>query len=63
MSYEDYSQQELDNIIDEILNVHIGKLKTLEIIFLNQIHHSKIKDEDRDTIVAMYDRMRDDAGE
>lgn len=63
MSYEDYSQKELDNIIDELLNIHIAKLKTIEIIFLNQVHHSEIANEYRDTVIAIYDRLRDEAGE
>ena len=67
MADEDYSEEELINIIDELLTVHTEKLKPVEITFLNTLT-AKIEDghlynnlyvtsEDRDIVIAMYDRM------
>lgn len=53
----DYSQIELDNIIEELLTVHDSKLKCIEYLFLKQKQHENLNQEDRDTIISMYDRM------
>ena len=67
MAYEDYSEKELLDSIDSLLTVHREKLKPVEITFLNTIN-ARIEDghlynnlyvtgEDRDIVIAMYDRM------
>lgn len=51
----DYSQLEIDNIVDELLNVHICKLKQPEINFLNSIDGKAINQEQRDILIKLYD--------
>ena len=51
----DYSQLEIDNIIEDLLSVHIGKLKPGEINFLNIIDGKEITQEQRDILLKLYD--------
>jgi len=65
MSYEDYNKEEIKNIISSLQNVYFSKLKKIEITFLSELSESinqniKIDYHDRDMLIAMYDRMRDD---
>lgn len=53
----DYSQLEIDNIIDELLSVHISKLKREEIDFLNQIDGKAIPQKQRDRLIKLYDSI------
>lgn len=55
MSNEDYNQLEIDNIIEDLLSVHIGKLKPEEIRFLNAIDGIELTQEQRDILLKLYD--------
>jgi len=62
MEYEEYSAEELNNSVDKLINVHKDKLKDLEVKFLysNRLkldHNVVVPQNDRDIIIAMYDRM------
>jgi len=64
MSYEDYSEEEIKNIIDELSTTYALKLKVIEHVFLNMLRELKrITNDDRDTLISIYDRVRDNSGE
>jgi len=62
MAYEDYSHAEIDTICSELLSLHGDKLKCEEVVFINKMFHvnlhNQIAQEDRDTLIGMYDRLR-----
>ena len=61
--YEDYNKAELENIIEELLTVHISKLVHIEKVYLNVLkehlanNSEPLEQADRDTLIVMYDRM------
>ena len=57
MGEKDYSQEEIDNLIEELQLVHFAKLKTEELIFLSSIKGKKINQGQRDRLINMYDGM------
>ena len=59
---EDYSEQETLDCINELLTVHVAKLKHTEVIYLQRVNELvftgfDISQGDRDIITAMYDRI------
>ena len=62
----DYSQTEIDNMINELLIDHISKLKEPEIKFIDHLYFvlkNKISQEQRDKLIKLYDGVRDIPGE
>lgn len=57
MSYEDYNQGEIDNMVHNLLNYWGSKLKDVEVKWLQERKFTKFTQQDRDTLIAMYDRM------
>jgi len=54
---KDYSQKEVNNIIDELQDVYFTKLKTEELYFLTVIKGKKINQEQRDKLIKLYDAV------
>lgn len=54
----DYSQIEIDNIIEELMTVHHCKLRVEEIEFLTglTVQHT-ISNNQRDTLIKLYDAI------
>jgi len=60
MSYEDYSQLEIDNIIVEIKTIYFGKLKQEEAHFISILSSQhNISQHQRDTLIKLYDSLSD----
>lgn len=59
MSYEDYHQGEIDKVIEALLEEHAGKLKPVEISFLKALKGQQVTYQQRDTLVAMFDRIEE----
>lgn len=56
----DYSQHEIDHILNELLEIQRSRFNDTEIIYLETLQKmGKISNEDRDHIIAIYDRVRD----
>lgn len=54
----DYSQIEIDNIVNELMDIHISKLKPEEIYFLDMLSiQDKINQEQRDILIKLYDSI------
>jgi len=54
----DYSQAEINNIIEELTTIHIGKLKPEELKFLTEIAiQYEITQEQRDRLIKLYDAI------
>ena len=54
----DYSQAEINNIIEELTTIHIGKLKPEEIEFLTGlVLQYEISQEQRDRLIRLYDAI------
>lgn len=55
---KDYSQAEIDSMVNTLLNEHQDKLKHQEIVFLECARDiQRLSDEDYDVLRSMYDRM------
>jgi len=69
MNYEDYSKEEIETILEELLTIYSSNLKTEEIRFLNHYYdksigyNKKLPDHVRDNVIAMYDRIRDNSND
>ena len=60
MSYEDYSEQEIEEIIHQLLNTYYSHLIKAEIMTLDKfLMLEKLDDVQRDWLIAIYDRVRD----
>jgi len=64
----DYSHIELINIIDELINIHRSKLKKEELLFVYNMFSNlqsghQLSQEQRDTLIKLYDGVRDIPGE
>jgi len=61
MSYEDYSEEEIKNIINELLDTHYSKLMKDEIKVLTSISIINkcrpIANTQRDWLIGLYDRI------
>jgi len=59
MKHEDYSEPEIRNIVNELLDNHYSKLMSWEINVLENIKITKttISNEKRDWLVGIYDRI------
>ena len=54
----DYSQAEINNIIEELTTIHISKLKPEEIEFLiHLVLQHEINQEQRDKLIKLYDAI------
>ena len=54
----DYSQAEINNMIEELTTIHIAKLKHEETAFLaNLVIQHEVSQSDRDTLIRMYEGM------
>lgn len=58
----DYSQQEIDNIIDELLGLRRSSLKPEEIYFIEQCLHKtvyvgQLDQSERDKLIKLYDAI------
>jgi len=63
MAENDYSQLEIDNIIEELITMHFCKLKVVEVTFISELSGRTVTQEQRDKIIRLYDAVRDMPGE
>ena len=60
MGYEDYNQEEIINIINELRTVYYGKLKQDEAHFIEQLSNQHtVSNVQRDTLIKLYDSISD----
>lgn len=58
MAYEDYSNEEIQGVVDWLLDIHYSKLMSWEITALEQIKVAVIiTQQNRDWLVGLYDRI------
>ena len=59
MGEKDYSQGEIDYMIGSLLTTHYGKLKAEELFFVRvaQAQSKPLTQEDRDTLIKLYDAI------
>ena len=57
MINNDYSQLEIDNVIESLLTVHFGKLKCEELAFIDTVNGHRLTQNQRDVLIKLYDAV------